>query len=310
MWKEDEQQWKQLYWNLNKKLQINDFDLNRQGLIISTLDGLCYTADFNKSKFIKQIAVSPSSKQSRIRLSNSNEFSSTACNDNSSSNELTKIELLDLVQIQLVNRCCFVFSDPKGKNYSDLQYLPYSNMKYYPLSEPSTIKNDLNLFYTKNFQSQSNGDIVLIYKNKKFYLNKFILMSRCVKFFTKYNLNELKEFNLGEVLDIKYDLKTIEMLFSFIYSGQYKQFSELFKFNNVQGVNQMNKYFQQFKELTDKFNLGNLKKQVIDEMLKKIKQNESMKNDSQLRQFVETNISVLCSQLTNDISIKILNYQN
>ena len=81
-------------------------------------------------------------------------------------------------------------------------------------------------------------------------------MCRCVKFFTKYNLNELKEFNLGEVLDIKYDLKTIEMLFSFIYSGQYKQFSELFKFNNVQGVNQMNKY----KELADKFNLGDLKK--------------------------------------------------
>ena len=120
----------------------------------------------------------------------------------------------------------------------------------------------------------------------------------------------MKEFNLGEELDNKYDLKTIEMLFSFIYSGQYKQFSELFKFNNVQGVNQMIKYFQQFKELADKFNLSDLKKQVIDEMLKKIKQNESMKNDSQLRQFVETNISVLCSQLTNDISIKILNYQN
>ena len=317
IWKEDDQQWRQLYWNLNKKIKIIDFDLNRHGLILSTIEGLCYRVDFNKSKFMKQMSNNKQ-QQHRPRLSNSNDFN-LVTNDSSSSiisssNELTKIELLDLNQIPLLNRSCHVFSDPKGKNYSVLQYLPYSNMKLYPLSEPSTIKSDFNSFYSQNFQASSSGDITILYKNKKFYLDKFILMSRCVKFFTKYDLSQLKEFNLGEVLgsgdSSKYDLKTIEMLFSFIYSGQYKQFNELLKFNNIQSLNQLNKYFQQLKELADKFYLVDLKKQVIDEILKKLKQNEvTTKNETQqLRQFVETNVNVLSARLK--VSFMRLNFEN
>jgi hypothetical protein len=310
IWKEDDQQWRQLHWNLNKRIKITDFDLNRHGLILSTLEGLCYRVDFNKSKFIKQISISPSNKhQQRLRLSNSNDFVPTNDSGNvSTTNEMTKIELLDLIQIPLANRCCHVFSDPKGKNYSVLQYLPFSNMKYYPLSEATTIKNDFNSFYTQNFQSNSSGDIVVLYKNKKFYLHKFILMNRCEKFFSKYDLSELKEFNLGDVLDSKYDLKTIEMLFSFIYCGQYKSFSELLKFNNIQNVNQMNKYLQQFKELADKFHLVDLKKQLIDELLKKLKQNEITKNETQFRQFIETNVNVLSARLK--VNYKRLKFEN
>ena len=47
---ENDPVWRKIIWSPNKKLLVADFDLNIQGLIFCTLQGLCYKAHFQKSK--------------------------------------------------------------------------------------------------------------------------------------------------------------------------------------------------------------------------------------------------------------------
>ena len=53
IWRENDPVWKSICWSPNKKLQISDFDLNTQGLIICTIQGSCYRAQFIKTKITK-----------------------------------------------------------------------------------------------------------------------------------------------------------------------------------------------------------------------------------------------------------------
>ncbi len=65
IWRENEPSWRNACWSGRRSLEIFDFDLNNQGLIFSTIQGICYKADFSKSK------ISNSTSQS-------NTFTSTA----------------------------------------------------------------------------------------------------------------------------------------------------------------------------------------------------------------------------------------
>jgi hypothetical protein len=53
IWKEADPHWRKISWSSNKKMLIGDFDLNLQGLILCTVQGVCYKATFSKSKIPK-----------------------------------------------------------------------------------------------------------------------------------------------------------------------------------------------------------------------------------------------------------------
>jgi hypothetical protein len=50
IWREQDPVWRKIIWSSNKKILINDFDLNLQGLILCTVQGVCYKAQFPKIK--------------------------------------------------------------------------------------------------------------------------------------------------------------------------------------------------------------------------------------------------------------------
>lgn len=75
VWREADPHWRKITWSSNKKMLIGDFDLNLQGLILCTVQGVCYKAQFSKSKQSKANNLqqfltpntTPTSKQ-KIRL--------------------------------------------------------------------------------------------------------------------------------------------------------------------------------------------------------------------------------------------------
>ena len=53
IWRENDATWRNACWSGNKNVKVADFDLNNQGLIFCTIQGICYKADFSKSKMTK-----------------------------------------------------------------------------------------------------------------------------------------------------------------------------------------------------------------------------------------------------------------
>ncbi len=50
VWRENDPVWRKIVWASNKKILIADFDLNLQGIILCTVQGVCYKANFPKKK--------------------------------------------------------------------------------------------------------------------------------------------------------------------------------------------------------------------------------------------------------------------
>jgi hypothetical protein len=50
IWREQDPTWRNLTWTGNKNLKIADFDLNIQGVVFCTIQGMCYKADFIKNR--------------------------------------------------------------------------------------------------------------------------------------------------------------------------------------------------------------------------------------------------------------------
>jgi hypothetical protein len=69
-WHESDPVWRNICWSGNKTFKVADFDLNNQGIIISTLQGTCYKAELSKAKIQQPQLQQP--RQSTPTLSTSN----------------------------------------------------------------------------------------------------------------------------------------------------------------------------------------------------------------------------------------------
>ena len=56
IWREIDPIWRKITWSSNKKILVADFDLNLQGIILCTIQGVCYKAQFPKVKIPKSMS--------------------------------------------------------------------------------------------------------------------------------------------------------------------------------------------------------------------------------------------------------------
>ena len=150
-----------------------------------------------------------------------------------------KAEIAELNLIPFVNRCIHVVCDKKGRNFFALQYHPNTNMRYYPSSSPSVFSQDMQVYMDEylnqidenfntfscvdNFiscpQPQQPYDTEIKLRGNSYFVNKFILLSRCPKFFLKLNLFECKEACLDVYFQKYLYPQLFELVLKFIYTG-------------------------------------------------------------------------------------------
>jgi hypothetical protein len=309
IWRETESIWKNLTWSPNKQLKILDFDLNIQGVIFCTIQGQCYRADFNRSNKVSVKSATlnnslyPSTPSTTVQMGTDKlKYSPTQTKD---SNETAKAEVLDVTQVPLVNRCFKVVNDLKARNFFALQYLPTMNMRCYPIQLRTTIRDEMNLFLNENsvkkttqsdwnaFRSQESFyDVELKYSDTVFGLHKFILLSRCPKFFLKLNLVQ----HASQVVDLahhlnsqKFTVHAFEILIKYIYTNECERefLRQTFKAAKVNSETGFLKFLADFKETcVDKFGLAELKacfdSKVCSKQLKELKLNESKSHEERI----------------------------
>jgi hypothetical protein len=265
IWRENDAVFRQVSWTSSQKiLNIVDFDINATGLIVCTKQGLCYIADFKKTRIAKRLKLN-STKGDGDCLAKS-EFDAL-------------FEFTELQQLPLANRCFSVTSDMYGRNYSALQYAPNTNMTFYPRQEPSTLKSEIqSLLSGNNFVGRNPSDICLVYKNKKLHAHKFILASRCGKFFNKKDLDGKSELVLDDHLN-KATVSTFQMLLSYVYSNKCDSgtLTDALRTSNCNSQGQLTKFLQSFKELCEKFDLKQIGR-VYDGLISNAKTFKNEKN--------------------------------
>ncbi len=255
IWKESDQTFRPISWTANHKLlEIVDFDLNKNGLIVCTKQGLCYIVDFKKARIVKRPKLTKPKGSDKSDL-----MAATADFD-------TSFEFTELYQVPLAHRCFTVTCDPKGHNYATLQYAPTTYLTYYPIQDPSTFKPEIRALLF----DEGTSDICLTYKGKRFHAHKFILASRCEKFFSKQDLASKTEICLDDQL--KTNVSTFQMLLAYVYANRCESslLADAMKASNCNSATQMAKFLQTFKELCEKFDLKTVR-QVFDGLANSMK---------------------------------------
>ncbi len=262
IWRENDPVWRLLCWTKNKNLKVVDFDLNSHGVVLCTIEGLCYRAEFNKTR--QQTVISPQTTTT------------------SAFNSEIKTEMLDLKIIPFLNRCFSVSNDLKSRNFFALQYHPNTNMRYYPVQSTSSFNQDMKTFLTDNMikknenESYATGyfsldrqyhDIDLKYRQTIFGLHKFILFSRCAKFFLQHG----SDFESKLLIDLepyfvnnanKFNLNAFEIMINYIYTNECEKetIKQLLKQSKITSENNFVKFINDFKEtFIDKFGFTELK---------------------------------------------------
>ena len=222
-----------------------------------------------------------------------------------------KYETLELVQVPLVNRCFQVVCDIKARNFFALQYHPNTNMRYYPLQMKSTLSEDMSLYLTENqspsefaYDRHSSHDIELKYQSHSFFLNKFILLSRCPKFFTKIN-HECSQIDLEPLVSQKTNIALIEILIHYIYTDtcSIQIINSALRRSKVNSENLFLKFVSDFRELAaDKFGLNDLKVALVNsdfsKNIKSVLNLNNLSNEEKLKP-----MSDLLFRLLNDAPV-------
>ena len=192
-----------------------------------------------------------------------------------------KTEVFELVQIPFLNRCHNVVSDLKARNFFALQYHPNTNMRFYPTQTRSCFQADMQLFLDEHVVSKSSSqhnhndysndfysgfqkfyDIELKYRNHTFGLHKFILLSRCAKFFLKFDMKSGQIDIEPHVNTQKFSIQILEFVIRYIYTNEIsKEFMRTsFKSGKVNNEATFIKFVADFRETAvDKFGLNELK---------------------------------------------------
>lgn len=192
IWRELDPAWKCLNWSGGKQLQVVDFDLHKHGVIIVTNRGLCYRASFkpNTAKSNQQAQIN--TPQQKVASSSVPAFGSAPI--------IIHTETMDVDRVGFVTRCSKVFCDLKGRNFFALQNSPTVNMRYHPEKMPSSFRECMREFYEQTVTmergdeksdcdddihemmlanlSSSFSDCVLLFKDHRFKVHKYILASR------------------------------------------------------------------------------------------------------------------------------------
>lgn len=204
-------------------------------------------------------------------------------------------------QIPFVNRCFHVVCDKKARNFFALQHHPAANLRYYPILQQSIFSNDIEVYLNQNIDKQSGGtdtygyinpfisheshDIELKYNGRTFCLNKFVLTSRCSKFFQKLSTetNSNLQFDIENYIPRKYSLHAIELLIWYVYTGRCSL--ELIRLTLKNGKITQEasfiKFLAEFKELAvDKFGMVELKKSFDQNVYVKVIKESNLNNKS------------------------------
>jgi hypothetical protein len=266
VWREIEPVWRQLTWSVNKNFKIVDFDLNKFGLIVATDQGTCYTAEF------RAVARPTDSKS----------------------------ETLELNRVSSVNRCVKVACDLKGRNYFALQYQPTVSMRYHPEQVKSQFRDNMRTFVqetnSEDVYADSFFDLKLTFKELTFKAHKFILLSRCGKFFSKCELREASELDLTRHLDVtKLTPDVVDLILKLIYQSQVDSayLTQMIRKAKINTEASFGRFLSAFKEtLCEKLGLIEFK-QAIELQLPNLKQ---LKVDSK---GVEERLVLLADFLSN-----------
>lgn len=192
--------------------------------------------------------------------------------------------MLDLNQVPFVNRCLYVVCDKKARNFFALQYHPTVRMQHYVQLSPSQFFIQMHTYLNENisksdnnnvfnpygymdpFEAKKSHDIELKYNSRTFCLNKFILLSRSLKFFEKLNLLEDNvsrgSFDLETYLGRKFNVASIELLIRYVYTGwcDVEVARGCLKLSKVLSEASFLKFLGEFKDLSvDKFGFKELK---------------------------------------------------
>ncbi|CAF0720757.1 unnamed protein product [Brachionus calyciflorus] len=240
IWREQENCWKNLTWSKNKSFKIIDFDLNNQGIIFCTNHGSCYRADF---KNYKKMTSSPTSLKDDVKPS-------------------LPTETLDVFRIPLVNRGVRVFCDLKANNFTALQYHPNTTMHMYPMEMKSILRNDMKLFLDESLLNRDFYDIELKFRDRIFYVHKFILLTRCPKLFNKQDLIVKNRIDLDQNISAKFPNNAIEIIINFIYTNECPKevIKKILKSCKILNETSFIKFINDFKEtFIDKFGFSEFK---------------------------------------------------
>lgn len=108
---------------------------------------------------------------------------------------ISNTETLDIERIPFVNRCSKIVCDVKGRNFFALQHQPTINMRQHPEKMKSTFRQSMNEFFEQAVIVERDdqydefldpcdfSDLVLVFKDHRFKVHKFIMASRSLILF-------------------------------------------------------------------------------------------------------------------------------
>ncbi|RNA45257.1 inhibitor of Bruton tyrosine kinase isoform X1 [Brachionus plicatilis] len=199
----------------------------------------------------------------------------------------TPSEILDLSRISLVNRCVRVFCDLKANNFFALQYHPNTSMHMYPLEMKSILKNDMKLFLDENLNFKNFYDIELKFRDRIYYVHKFVILSRCPKMFSKKELINMQRIDLDQTISSKFPNNALEIILNFIYTNECCKeiIKKVLKACRILTEASFAKFLTDFKEtFVDKFGFVEYKNsfEANSKLVKEIRINCQESNDDKL----------------------------
>lgn len=210
----------------------------------------------------------------------------------------TPTEVLDTNRISLVNRCVQVFCDLKANNFFALQYHPNTSMRMYPLEMKSALKNDMKEFLDENLQFKNFFDIELKFRDRIYYVHKFIILSRCTKIFNKKDLLNCNKIDLDQVISSKFPNNALEIVINFIYTNECNKeiLKKVLKACKILTESSFGKFLSDFKEtFVDKFGFAEYKNsfESNSKILKNLNINSKDSNEDKLESMSDFLLKIL-----------------
>lgn len=135
-------------------------------------------------------------------------------------------------------------------------------MRMYPLEMKSALKNDMKEFLDENLQLRNFYDIELKFRDRIYYVHKFIILSRCAKIFSKKDLINNSRIDLDQVISAKFPNNALEIIINFIYTNECPKdiLKKVLKACKIFTESSFGKFLTDFKEtFVDKFGFAEYK---------------------------------------------------
>lgn len=160
-------------------------------------------------------------------------------------------------------------------------------MRMYPLEMKSILKNDMKTFLDENLQLKNFYDLELKFRDRIYYVHKFVILSRCGKILSKKDLMDKSRIDLDQIISSKFPNNAFEIIINFIYTNECSKdiIKKVLKACKILSESSFSKFLIDFKEtFVDKFGFVEYKNsfESNSKLLKEIRINFKDSNEEKI----------------------------